>query len=213
MTIVSVTAPANGSGKTTAVAAMAAAFPGRWAAVKFTTVYKDGVHCPRSQGSCACRELKGAFTIVDDPRTLLAAGTDTGRLAGAGAVPVLWCLARPGAHAEAWRRLRSERLGPCAAILTEGNAIVREISPDLLVAVVSPAAPRERWKADSWDLIRRAGVVVVNSHGGDAAGLEGIVRDVAAARGGLRPPVADLTRPMTEWDGGRLARRLAALLG
>src|SRR5206468_136265 len=53
MRVVSVAAPGNGSGKTLTLSAILGAFPGRLRAVKFTTVFKDGVNCPRTEKACA----------------------------------------------------------------------------------------------------------------------------------------------------------------
>ncbi len=196
MRIISVAAPGNGSGKTSVVRGVLAGFPGRLHAIKFTTVYRDGANCPRTESACACRELKGPFTVVDAPRLLEAPDTDTARMALAGAASVLWCLARPGAHADAWEHLKTGRLGDGDALVTEGNMILSVLQPDFLLMVMSPAVPRARWKADTWELVRRASRVVINTHEASAADLEALAREVAAQRRGEQPIVADVTRPM-----------------
>lgn len=213
MILVSLAAPGNGSGKTLAGRAILSAFPGRLRAVKFTTVYRDGANCPRGAGPCACRELKGPFTVVRDEATLLAPDTDTARLAQAGATSVLWCLARPGAHAAAWDHLRAADLSGADAVLTEGNTILSVLWPDRLLMVMSPAVPEARWKEGTWDLVQRARHVIVNTHeaGPDAVG--DLSRRVAGERAGRLPIVADLSRPLTDWDGGALHSDLAALFG
>jgi hypothetical protein len=213
MILVSVAAPGNGSGKTLAGRAILSAFPGRLRAVKFTTVYRDGANCPRRDGPCACRELKGAFTVVRDDATLLAPDTDTARLALAGAVSVRWCLARPGAHAAAWDHLRGDDLKDARAVLTEGNTILSVIWPDRLVMVMSPAVPEARWKPGTWDLVSRAGHVIVNTHAAGKDAVQALARRVAGERGGRLPAVADVSRPLADWDGGALHADLACLLG
>jgi len=212
VTIVSVAAPGNGSGKTTALASILSAFPGRFTAVKFTTVFRDGVNCPRTEKACACRELHGAYTVVTDPAILAMAESDTGRLTRSGARAVLWCLARPGAHAEAWAHLRQGLLPEGAVLLTEGNSIVPWIDPDLLIMVMSPLLPKGRWKQDAWDLARRADVVVVNPRGADRDDVESLVEETAARCAGLRPPVVDVAASLESWDGGSIAARVAAAL-
>lgn len=213
MKIVSVAAPGNGSGKTLTLAAILSAWPQRFDAVKFTTVFKDGVNCPRTERACACRELHGRFTVITDPVVLATEQTDTGRLTRAGARSVLWCLMQTGAHAEAWRHLQDELLTESSLLLTEGNTIIPHLKPDLLVMVMSPATPRERWKPDTWSLVARADVVIVNSHGRERAQAEPLAAEVAAARHGERPPIEDVTRPLAAWSSPRLSRRLEALTG
>ena len=212
MIIVSVAAPGNGSGKTLAGRAVLSAFPGRLRAVKFTTVYRDGANCPRSTGPCACRELRGPFTVVRDGATLLTSDTDTARLSEAGASAVLWCLARPGAHAAAWDHLRATDLADTGAILTEGNTILSVLWPDRLIMVMSPAIPEDRWKRDTWDLVARAAHIIVNTHDAPAGAVDDLARRVAGAREGREPIVADVSRPLASWDGGVLRDDLARVL-
>src|SRR5262245_39184458 len=172
MRVISIAASGNGSGKTLTLAAILRANPGRLDAVKFTTVFKDGVHCPRTERACACRSLHGRFTVVTDPAVLEMEETDTGRLTQAGARSVLWCLAQPGAHREAWEHLRRELLGASGAAITEGNSAVPVLNPDLLVTVLSPRLDRRHWKPDTWDLVRRSGLVVINRYGASDPQIE-----------------------------------------
>ena len=206
MRILSVTAPGNGSGKTTALAAILGGFPGRLTAVKFTTVFRDGVNCPRTEKSCACGELHSDFTVVTDPAKLEAEDTDTGRLARAGARAVIWCLARPGAHAAAWAHVKTMLPPGRGEVLTEGNSVVPALAPDLLMMVMSPKLPREKWKTDAWTLARRADVVIVNPHECGAQEVGGLVAEVARELGGRTPVVADVSRPLEEWADGSISR-------
>ncbi len=213
MTILSVAAPANGSGKTLAVQRVLAAFPGRLRAIKFTTVYRDGANCPRKEGACACRELRGPFTVVDQRRTLDAPDTDTARMAQAGALSVLWCLARPGAHAAAWEHLKERGLPDAAPLLTEGNAILDVIRPDWLLMVMSPAVPRARWKQGIPELAARASRVVINTHDCGEAEVRELGLEVASWRRGEAPLAVDLSRPLLQWDGGGVRGDVARILG
>lgn len=213
MIIVSVAATGNGSGKTLLLERILRAFPGRLHAVKFTTVFRDGVNCPRTETDCACRSLHGRYTIVDDPEVLGRESTDTGRLARAGALSVRWCLARPGAHAAAWGRLREALTGGRGDVITEGNSVVPILDPDLLVTVMSPAVPRERWKPDAWDLARRADLVVINPYGAAEIDAHALADEVAGARPAAPPIVQDLSVPLASWPDPMLARLVAGLLG
>ena len=213
MKILSVAAPGNGSGKTLTLAAILSAWPGRFDTVKFTTVFKDGVNCPRTERACACRELHGRFTVVTDPVVLATEDTDTGRLTRAGAHSVLWCLTQAGAHAEAWQHLRDNLLAAAELLLTEGNSIIPFLAPDLLVMVMSPMTPRERWKSDTWPLVSRAHVVIINSHESGPSEIEPLAAEVAAVRGGQRPLVEDVSRPLAAWSGSLLARSVERLTG
>ncbi|MFQ5700258.1 MAG: hypothetical protein ACE5HU_00250 [Acidobacteriota bacterium] len=212
MKIISVAAPGNSSGKTSTIAAILGAFPGRLDAVKFTTVFKDGVNCPRTETACACRTLRGPFTVVTERRMLQEEGTDTGRLARAGARSVLWCLARQGWHRQAWSHLRAGLVGETAEIITEGNSIVPFLDPDMLIMVVDPALARERWKPDSWELIERADRVVINDHGCRDEAIAILSGEVSRHRAGERPAIEEVSRPLAGWRDRWLRETLAQLL-
>ena len=212
MRVISIAASGNGSGKTLTLAAILKAHPGRLDAVKFTTVFKDGVHCPRTERACACRSLHGRYTVVTDPAVLAMEETDTGRLSRAGARSVLWCLAQPGAHREAWDHLRRELLDPGGDAITEGNSAVPILAPDLLVTVLSPRLDRGRWKPDAWELVRRSDLVIINSYGASEAQIEALDREVAREASDARAAVEDVSFPLESWVDGRLRARVSALL-
>lgn len=215
MRIVSVAATGNGSGKTLLLEKILDAFPRRLVAVKFTTVYRDGVNCPRTEKTCACRSLHGRYTVVTDPRVLETPSTDTGRLAAAGAHSVLWCLAQPGAHAEAWEHLRRDLLPAGSSVVTEGNSVVPVLQPALLLVVMSPALPRERWKPDAWMLAERADHVVVNRHRCEPGDAERLASEVAARRapgGGGAPSIEEISRPLASWEDRSILEDLARTL-
>ncbi len=213
MKIISVAAPGNGSGKTMALSAILRAFPGRLRAVKFTTVFKDGINCPRTEKACACRELHGRFTVVTDPEVLATEDTDTGRLTRAGARSVLWCLALAGAHREAWDHLRTDLLAAEDDLITEGNSVIPVLDPDLLLMVMSPRLPRERWKPDTWSLVLRADLVVINPFDSSREACEALAEEVARARGGQRPPTEDVSTPLSSWSDPSLRMAVGASLG
>ncbi len=213
MRIVSIAAPGNGSGKTHVLTACLRAHPGRFAAVKFTTVFRDGANCPRTATACACRSLHGRFTVVTDASVLGMPDTDTGRLTGAGARRVLWCLARPDAHAEAWGHIRQDLIPGEELVLTEGNTAIPVLKPDLLIFVASPAVDRGRWKPDAEKLIRDADHVIVNPHGGDEAAASALADALGRHRGGVRPPIVDVSQPMASWEAPALRRALDRIAG
>jgi len=211
--VLSIGAPGNGSGKTRLAVTLLEAFPGAFTAVKFTTVYRDGQNCPKTETACACRELHGLYTIISDPAIIEQPDTDTGRLAGAGAARTLWALALPQAHRRLWDHLTSEVLRPDERVISEGNRIIPALSPEALVIVIGPDVPRSRWKADTWDLVGRADLVVINAHGPSAG---------PAAAGSLDPEIRDRTRapvvvqdvtvPLAGWSDGTLLRLASGLL-
>lgn len=205
--ILSVAAPANGSGKTSLIVSMLADRPGTFTALKASTVYRDGRHCPRAGTGCACRRLQGEYTVISDKEVLGQPRTDTGRFAGAGAARVLWCLARPGAHETMWQAVTTGILGRDELILAEGSGAIQAMGPDRLVMVASAACPRDRWKESTWPLMERADLVVVNRQGGEeAAGrLAGEIRGHTRAR----VVMEDVTRPLKDWSDPALAELLA----
>lgn len=237
MKVLSLAAPANGSGKTSLLCSILAAFPGEFAAAKFTTVYKDGKNCPRTDRDCACRRLHGTFRWIVDPETLEEEDTDTGRIAASGATSVHWCVARPGAYGEAVRHGLDEFLGDPPRLATEGSRVLGEMPHDLLVFVVRPDVPRSRWKEDADRLLREADQVVVNWpeggwHDGEGAAarstgttpgareraiadLGAKVSEIVRARKGAPPAsviVGDVTRPLASWNPD-LVHRIEEVFG
>jgi hypothetical protein len=160
--IVSVASHGNGAGKTRLITSLLEAHPGRFAAVKFTTIFRDGQFCPKDeQARCACSKLHGEYHVITDEATLSQDDTDTGRIWAAGARPVLWALAREGGHGKAWEHAR-EFLRPEAEVLTEGNTALLTIPSDVLLFVVNPCAQRRFWKSNWRPLAERAHAIVVN---------------------------------------------------
>ncbi len=217
--VLSIASPGNGSGKTRLAATILEAHPGAFSALKFTTVYRDGRNCPRTEVACACRDLHGRYTIISDPTIIEMPDTDTGRLSRAGAARTLWCLALPSAHAEAWRHLTSEFLAPDERLITEGNRAVPILSPEALVVVANPHVPRGRWKSDTWDLIARCDLVVVNDFrapeeteaGAPSPPALALAREIGA-RANAPVAVQDVAVPLARWADTTLACRVRAFL-
>jgi len=187
--------------------------PGALTAVKFTTVYRDGQNCPKTETACACRSLHGKFTIISDPEIIGQERTDTGNLVRAGAARTLWGLSIPTAHEALWRHLTTEVLGEDERVVSEGNRIIPAISPDALVVVIGPDVPRTRWKSDTWDLIGRANLVVINDYAPRAV-VGGIASIQGEVSGRTKAPVVvqDVALPLDRWADGTLAGLVANLL-
>lgn len=212
--VLAIGAPGNGSGKTRLAVTILQAFPGAFTAVKFTTVYRDGQNCPKTETACACRELHGLYTIISAPSIIEQPDTDTGRLAGAGAARTLWALALPQAHRRLWDHLTTEVLLPDERVISEGNRIIPALAPQALVMVIGPEVPRSRWKADTWELVGRADLVVINAHG-PGAGSGAVDSLLPEIRDRARAPVVvqDVAIPLARWGDGSIARLASGLLG
>lgn len=232
MRLIGIVGHGNGAGKTLFLERLIAAFPGRFAALKFTTVFKDG-NCPKdAQRRCACTRLHESFTILtniggvslddsadsgpSDAETIGMPNTDTGRLVAAGADPVLWCLAKPGEHELAWEHLR-ELLPPGKDIVTEGNSALLVVPSDVLIFLVNPAMPRKFWKSNWLELAVRAHVVVVNDapeaigrrRPASAAEKREAMAEVHEAAPETPRVVARLEAPWEEWAGDLLSELVA----
>src|SRR5712691_5605673 len=97
MTLISISGACSRSGKTAAAVSLLGALPaGRAAAVQFTTTEDVFKRCPRGTTCIVC-DIDVPFRIVDDAAVLDEAGTDTARLADAGASRVVWAIARQSA--------------------------------------------------------------------------------------------------------------------
>lgn len=217
MRIHAIVSHGNGAGKTLLLERLLEAWPDRFAAVKFTTVYRDGKFCPKdAQRRCACSKLHDEFNVVSDPETLGQPDTDTGRLVAAGATPVLWCLAREEAHGAAWSHVR-DLLPPRADVLTEGNTAMLTIPSDTRLFVVNPCMPRRFWKPNWTELAPRAHAVIVNEApealgrrpSADGDEREAALAEVQAVTPDVPRIVARLGEPFREWGGPYLEELLA----
>lgn len=198
MFLFSVSGACSRAGKTAlAEAALRAMGPGA-AAVKFTVTENVFERCPRGTPCVVC-DIDVPFRLVEDPQVLSVAGTDTCRLAAAGARRVVWAIAKRSAARLAWGAVL-ERLPPADRVVVEGSTIVELARPDLLVFVAHPHLSTARWKPTSAGLIRRADVVVVNHARADRRPPSREVMDeLERMRGGRDVRVADLASPLREW--------------
>ncbi|HZE89698.1 MAG TPA: hypothetical protein VE404_09125, partial [Verrucomicrobiae bacterium] len=83
--------------------------------------------------------------------------------------------------------------------------------PALVVVVVPPGLSEETWKPDTWDLIARAGVVVVNVRGDAGAGCGPLVARLKE-RTRAAITVQDVSIPLAAWPDGTLSRCASRLL-
>jgi hypothetical protein len=208
LALVSVAGACSRAGKTALAVTLLRGLPGgRAAAVKFTTTDDVFERCPRGTPCVVC-DIDVPFRIVSDPATLGEPGTDTDRLARAGASRVVWAIARAGAVSPAWAAVRRV-IGEAEVTVMEGSSIVPVARPDVRLFVVHPFLSPERWKPVSGALMAESDLVVVNRPAGERRAPSPAVMDaVAAHRGGNAVVVADVTQPLGQW-----APRLGARLG
>ena len=211
MRIVSVSGACSRAGKTAVAESLLRALPrGLAAAVKFTTTEDVFERCPRGSVCLVC-DIDVPFRIVRDPAILREPGTDTHRLAAAGAREVVWAIARAGAAPLAWAAV-TRMLQETPLAVLEGSTVVEQglTRPDLRLFVAHRSMPPDRWKATSAALIAAADRVVVHTAGPAPSPrvLDGL--DALGARG--KRVVADATRPLREWAPD-LETRLRGLAG
>lgn len=184
------------SGKTAAAVTLLRALPpGVAAALKFTTTDDVFERCPRGSPCVVC-DIDVPFRIIDDEAVLRQPGTDTDRLAAAGARRVLWAIAKHASAAHAWKAVGA-RLGD-GPLVIEGSTVVDLARPDLLLFVAHPFLSPARWKPTTGALLRRADLVVVNRPSGEPR--EPAAEVMRALDAGAREiRIADVTRPLSDW--------------
>ncbi len=211
MRIVSVSGATSRAGKTAVAESLLRALPaGALAAVKFTTTEDVFERCPRGSACVVC-DIAEPFRIVRDPSILAQPGTDTARLAAAGAAEVVWAIARAAAAPLAWAAVTRMLRGTPVAVL-EGSTVVEQrlAQPDLRVFVAHRSIPPERWKPTSASLVAGADRVVIHTSGPQPSRRVVDALDAMGAR--EKRVTADATRPLREWAPD-LERRLRELAG
>jgi hypothetical protein len=199
MRILSVAGATSRAGKTALAVTLVRALPrGSAAAVKFTTTEDVFERCPRGTACVVC-DIDVPYRLVEDPKVLREAGTDTDRLAAAGASRVVWVIAKASALAPAWRAVQGRLFGVTSVVL-EGSTIVPLARPDQLFFVVHPFLASSRWKPTSGPLIARADLVVVNVPAAEKRAPAGeVMAEIARYRPLAEVRVADVARPLAEW--------------
>jgi len=209
MRLVSVSGACSRSGKTAAAVTLLR-FLGRGcaSAVKFTTTDDVFERCPRGT-TCVVCDIDVPFRLIEAPALLREPGTDTDRLAAAGASRVIWAIAKRSAAPSAWRAVE-ERLGRASLVVMEGSTVVELARPSTLFFVAHPFLSTARWKPTSGALLRRADAAIVNLPAGETRPpAPAVLAAVRRERGRDDVMVADVTRPLREWAPD-VAARLAA---
>jgi hypothetical protein len=203
--IVSVSGATSRAGKTALAVSLLRALPaGTTAAVKFTTTEDVFERCPRGSPCVVC-DIDVPFRIVEDPEVLGQGGTDTRRLADAGARRVVWAIARASHVEAAWTSVRA-RIRGAKNVVMEGSTIVDTARPDLLLFVLQPFLSPDRWKPTSAVLLARADVVVINRPAAERREPSAAVLGAVAACRAGDVRVADVTRSFADWAPDLLAR-------
>lgn len=185
------------AGKTAAaVSVLRARPPQSTTALKFTTTDDVFEKCPRGTPCLVC-DIDVPYRLVTDEPTLRQAGTDTDRLAAAGARRVIWAIVKRAAVLQAWQKV-AEDAGD--DIVIEGSTVVEWAAPDLLIFVVHPFLAPDRWKPTSGPLLRRADVVVVNRPAAETREPAAeVMAEIARHRPIADVRIVDVTRPFVEW--------------
>jgi hypothetical protein len=194
------------AGKTALAATLLRALPADSAvALKFTTTDDVFERCPRGSPCVVC-DIDVPFRIVEDPSVLRQPGTDTDRLAAAGAARVIWTITRRHAAPAAWQAVAT-RISAAPHVVIEGSTVVDLVAPDLLIFVVHPFLLPARWKPTSAALLARADAVIVNRPAGEERDPAPEVMHAIELHGAThRVRIADVTQPLGEWAPDLLRR-------
>lgn len=213
MPLVCVAGATSRAGKTALAVSILRSLPGGTAtAVKFTTTEDVFERCPRGTPCVVC-DIEAPYRIVTEADVLRQPGTDTDRLAAAGARRVVWAIAKQAAVAEAWRRVRAGL--PEGLAVMEGSTIAFAARPQLTLFVVHPFLDPGRWKPTSGRLLREADAVVVNRPSREARPPSpSVLEAIRDRRGSDDILLADVTLAPASWAPALWTRieRLAAVL-
>ena len=211
MALISVAGATSRAGKTALAASLLRGLsPGSASAVKFTTTDDVFERCPRGKPCLVC-DIDRPFRLVTEESVLRERGTDTDRLAEAGARRVVWAIARRSAVAVAWAAVTPLVAG--GPVVMEGSAITFEAKPALTFFVVHPFLDPARWKESASALLDSADCVVVNRPANETREPAAAVLEAIHARRGRRDVrIADVTAPLAAW-GSDWAERVATLAG
>jgi hypothetical protein len=156
----------SGAGKTCLAESMTRALAGRFqtAAAKMTVTHGER-GCPHGGKGCdVCGSLGGEFQVITRENIIKQEGTDTARLAAAGASPVVWAITKEAAVLEAWREMSRLMRGAACAVI-ESNTLALVIKPALTLMIVDPSVSRKIWKPSAEHLIAHADYVIFNDRG------------------------------------------------
>jgi molybdopterin-guanine dinucleotide biosynthesis protein len=147
----------SGAGKTALACRLLPRLPG-WGAIKLSRVDPGGEH-----GLAADHEIRIAPTVLERP------GSDTTRLAKAGAAAVVWVVAERAAVARALPGAL-QALGPVLGVLVEGNSASLAL-PEAPVLFAVPASDLVLKPGAAFVLSRARWVIVTGPASALKAGL------------------------------------------
>jgi hypothetical protein len=176
----------SGAGKTCLAESMTRALAGRihTAAAKMTVTHGER-GCPHGGKGCdVCGSLGGDFQVITRENIILQQGTDTARLAEAGARPVVWAITKEAAVLDAWREMRGLMQKAAWAVI-ESNTLALVIKPTLTLMIVDPSVSRKIWKPSAEHLIAHADYVIFNERGPKERRVERLA-EVENLRGSIR---------------------------
>lgn len=175
----------SGAGKTSLAEAVIRILSRRYptAAAKITVTHGER-GCPHGGKGCnVCSALGGDYQIITSQSIIQQPGTDTARLAEAGACPVIWAITRELFIADAWREMKSLVKGVRCMVI-ESNSLALTIRPAITLMVVDPTVSRRLWKPSAAHLIASADLLVFNDRGPESK-RRVLLEEIKALRGSI----------------------------
>lgn len=176
----------SGAGKTSLAEALTRILSKRYAtaAAKITVTHGER-GCPHGGKGCnVCSSLGGDYQLITRASIIKHPGTDTARLAEAGAYPVIWAITREMFIASAWREMKS-LVKDVSCMVIESNSLALTINPALTLMVVDPTVSRRLWKPSAELLIASADLLVFNDRGPENK-RQALLEEIEALRGSTR---------------------------
>jgi hypothetical protein len=208
LSLICVSGATSRAGKTALLASVVRQLLPRGAtAVKFTTTDDVFERCPRGTPCVVC-DIDVPYRIVSESEVLRQPGTDTDRMAQAGARRVLWAIAKQSAVEHAWARV-SSLLEPGLQVM-EGSTIVPFAKPQLSLFVVHPFLARRAGRRARRRCSRARTGGGEPPSGETRAPAPAVLEAIRARRASDDVLVADVTRPLEEW-APQLHARIGAL--
>lgn len=214
MVQISIASPCNNSGKTSLLLSVLSTFPKSFSAAKFTTIHSEGQFCPVGNTGCPCHQLEGDFLLCEDLSVLDQSETDTGRMVQAGAQKVLWGVARPQGYPALVKQVKNVVLNQSVNLLTEGNSVLKHLSPDLLLFVINPLTEWKLRKKDSDYLMEIADFIIINQFSSTATNQKEIESELneALTLHKKKQIKGEWLKPLHQWKDRRLFEGIHSLI-
>lgn len=156
------------------------------AAAKITVTHGER-GCPHGGKGCdVCSSLGGDYQVIRSRNIIEQRGTDTARLAAAGATPVLWTITRENFIKEAWQKMLIE-FATSDCVVVESNTLAEVINPALCLMLVDPSRSRKIWKPSAMRLIQAADELIFNDRGTERQRAD-LLQEIQKMREGKTPP-------------------------